>query len=144
MTLRIATLLLALAAAGCNGPFVMFPGGELAGEVAPAPSLPPGDYGTVQLETNPEEPYSVNVAYTMLGDRLYINAGDTETQWVKHMNENPEVRLRIDGVLFAATAERVTDPEEIAAFGQAWTDQSMFRRDPRELEKVWLYRFVTR
>lgn len=33
---------------------------------------------------------------------------------------------------------------EIAAFGKAWTDQSMFRRDPTQLDEVWLYRLVKR
>jgi hypothetical protein len=38
----------------------------------------------------------------------------------------------------------VTDEGEIAKFGKAWTDQSMFRRDPSELEEVWLYRLAPR
>jgi len=33
---------------------------------------------------------------------------------------------------------------EIARFARAWTDQSMFRRDPTGLEQVWLYRVVAR
>ncbi len=143
MTLR--TILLATAfTLGCNGPFVVFPGGALDGELSQPPAFSEGQYGTVQLETNPAEPYSVNLAYTILDEHVYINAGDTETQWVKNMEANPEVRMRIDGTLFAARAERVTEPAEIAHFGKAWTDQSMFRRDPKDLDQVWLYRFPTR
>jgi hypothetical protein len=141
LALTLAVLLVA-----CNGPTAVFPGGALDGETKPVPESWDfaGSYGTVQLETHPEDPYSVNIAYTVLDDRLYINAGDTETQWVKNMTANPLVRLRMDGALYELRAERITDADEIAAFAKAWTDQSMFRRDPTELEQVWLYRLVPR
>lgn len=141
-----AVLAVLAAASGCNGPIGLLPGGELEGEAKPAPSdwAFAGDYGTVQLETRPEEPYSVNIAYTVLDGRLYINAGDTETRWVKNLTVNSEVRLRMDGSLYDLRAERITDSPEIVAFAKAWTSQSMFRRDPTELEEVWLYRLAPR
>ena len=133
-------------AAACDGPFVVFPGGAISGEAAPAPARwsPDGDYGTCQLETRGDGPYSVNIAYTIDGGVLYVNAGDTETQWVKNMTADPDVRIRIDGKIYALRAERVDDAEEIRRFGRAWTAQSMFRRDPGELEQVRLYRLVAR
>jgi hypothetical protein len=141
-----ACLLLLSLVVACNGPFGLFSGGGLSGDPKPAPAdwSFAGDYGTAQLETLPEDPYSVNLAYTILDGRLYINAGDTETQWVKNMTLDPNVRLRLDGALYELRAERVSDPAEIAAFAKAWTDQSMFRRDPTELDQVWIYRLVTR
>ena len=101
MSVRLFSLLLVFSLSGCNGPFALLPGGRLDGEVEPVPSAWAfaGDYGIAQLETRPEEPYSVNIAYTVMEGHLYINAGDTETQWVKNMTVNPEVRLRVDGVL---------------------------------------------
>jgi len=146
VSIRSALLLLLFAAPGCNGPFVLLPGGELDGETGPAPSdwAFAGDYGTCQLETRPDDPYSVNIAYTVLDGQLYINAGDTETRWVQNIDVDPRVRLRVDGVLYELRAERVTDPVEIAKFGNAWTDQSFFRRDPAELSPVWVYRLVER
>jgi len=139
----ILTLLLAM---GCNGPFVVFPGGELDGRGEPAPESwsGMGESGTVQLETDPSEPYSVNVAYTVLDGRLYINAGDTETKWVKNILADPQVRLRLKGQVYDLRAERVTNTDEIKRFGKAWTAQSMFRRDPAELDQVWLYQLVGR
>ena len=75
------TLLLVFTASGCNGPLLVLPGGRLEGEVKPSPSdwSFAGDYGTVQLETRPEEPYSVNIAFTVIEGSLYVKAGNTET-----------------------------------------------------------------
>jgi len=141
-SLRTSTFALALLGLACGGPFGLMPGGELSGDVQPAPSdwSFAGDYGTAQLETDPAEPYSVNLAYTILDGIVYLNAGDTETQWVKNMNSNPAVRLRVEGSVYELRAERVTDAAEIQRFASAWTDQSTFRRDPTELEQVWIYR----
>jgi hypothetical protein len=146
MSFRFLASALALAAFGCNGPTGLLPGGRLDGDTRPAPSdwAFAGDYGTMQLETRPEEPYSVNLAYTIVGGTLYVNAGDTETQWVKNIAEDPRVRLRMGRALYDLRAERVTDAAEIAAFAVAWTDQSMFRRDPTDLDRVWIYRLVFR
>lgn len=143
VVLAVLALLISL---GCNGPFGLMAGGRLDGEVAPVPTdwALIGDYGTCQLETRPEEPYSVNIAYTVLNGQLYINAGDTETRWVQNIDVDPRVRLRVDGLLYELRAERVTDAAEIAKFGKAWTDQSYFRRDPAELSPVWVYRLVER
>jgi hypothetical protein len=146
VSFRLLALPLVFAALGCNGPFGLLAGGELDGKVRPAPTdwAFAGDYGTVQLETRPEDPYSVNIAFTILEGRLYINAGDTETQWVKNIASNPLVRLRMDEVLYDLRAERVMGEGEIAAFAGAWTSQSMFRRDPTGLDEVWIYRLVSR
>lgn len=146
MSVRFLSLLLALSLSGCDGPLLVLPGGQLDGALEPTPSnwTFAGDYGTVQLETRPDDPYSVNIAFTVIDGRLYINAGDTETQWVKNITASPLVRLRMNDALYDLRAERITDPAKIAAFGQAWTAQSMFRRDPAELAEAWVYRLVTR
>ena len=142
----IAFLLALFLTAGCNGPFGLMSGGKLDGEERSIPknwdSL--GTSGQMQLETNPQEPYSVNVNYTIVDGHMYVNAGDTETTWVKHIAANPAVRLRIDGAIYDLRAERVTDPKEIAHFGKVWTSQSMFMRDPSELGEVWVYRMEPR
>lgn len=143
---RLVSSLLAVVALACNGPFGLLPGGKLTGKPKPAPSdwNAVGKSGTVQLETRPEEPYSVNISYRLVDGALYINAGDTETQWAKNIATNPDVRLRVNGALYDLRAQRVTDPQEIARFGEAWTRQSMFLRDPTQFDEVWLYRLRSR
>lgn len=146
MALRIVTSLLALLAAACNGPFGLLPGGRLDGETRAVPAKWDhiGESGQMQLESRPGDPYSVNVNFTVMDGELYVNAGDTQTEWVKHIEADPNVRLRIDGVVYELRAERVTDSAEIARFGKAWTRQSMFLRDPTQFEEVWIYRMVPR
>ena len=130
----------------CGGPLGLFPGGKLAGSVQPPPAnwAGAGEYGLIELETRPDEPYSVNIAYTVVDGDLYANAGDTETQWVKNIAADPRVLIRMDDVIYPLTAERVTDADEIARFGRAWTRQGYFYRDPAELGEVWVYRLVPR
>ncbi len=146
MALRVLSLLGLLVTSGCNGPLGLFPGGRLGGETRGAPPdwSFAGEYGTAQLETRPEEPYSVNLAYTVLDGQLYVNAGGTQTRWVENMSANPLVRLRVEGTIYELRAERVTSDEEIAAFAEAWLGQSVFRRDPLGYDEVWIYRLVTR
>ena len=146
MFVRSIILGLSLLLAGCNGPLPFMSGGTLSGEEQPAPRTwaLAEDSGVAQLETRPEDPYSVNIAYTLMEGRLYINAGDTETAWVEKMEANPLVRLRISEVIYLLRAERVTDAGEISDFGKLWVAQSMFQRDPTKLEEVWIYRLVPR
>jgi len=146
MASRIVTSLLALLATACNGPLGLLPGGKLGGETRPVPATWDvlGESGQMQLESRPGDPYSVNVNFTVIDGELYVNAGDTETEWVKNIDADPNVRLRIAGALYDLRAVRVTDPAEIARFGEIWTKQSMFLRDPTQFDEVWVYRMVPR
>ena len=99
----VVALLFAL---GC-GPLVMVPGGELSGTVKPAPS----DWSftdsveTVQLETRPEDPYSVNVWGVAAGDAFYVASGRGESAaWAKHIAADPRVRLRVGEDLYELSA----------------------------------------
>lgn len=102
-----------------------------------------GESGIAEIETNPADPYSVTVAYTIVDGELYVNAGGEEKKWAKNSVEDPNVRLRVDGDIYELHAIRVTDPAEIARFGEAWT-RGWFRRDPTQYEEVWVFRLVER
>jgi hypothetical protein len=142
---RLLVLLCLLALAGCEGPTALFPGGALAGPVAPVPD---GfefarDAGTVQLETRPEDPYSVNIACSVVGGALYVSAGDNRAQWVENMEADPRVRMRIKGDIYELRAERVTDAAEMDAFAEEWL-KNAWARDPRSYDEVFVYRLTAR
>jgi hypothetical protein len=142
-TLVLSSLLLGLA--GC-GPTFVFPGGELDGEVAPTPSdwTFAADVTTIQLETRPTDPYSVNITCAVVDGRLYISAGDNYSQWAENIDADPNVRLRIEGAVYELRAVRVTNAAEMAGFATAWTDKVSFGRDPTELDEAFVYRLEPR
>ena len=139
-------LLLALALLpACGGPFAVFSGGALAGPVRSNPEsfAFARDAGTVQLETRPDDPYSVNIACAIVGDALYVSAGDNKSRWVENMEAEPAVRLRIRGDIYELNATRVTDDAEMRAFAAEWIKNS-WARDPLTLDEVWVYRLDAR
>jgi hypothetical protein len=101
------------------------------------------DAGTVQLETRPEDPYSVNIACAVVDEQLYVSAGENKSQWVKNMEAKPLVRLRIDGDVYELSAQRVTDRAEMDTFAVEWIKNS-WARDPRKLDEPWVYRLQAR
>ena len=139
----LATLVLVSA---CDGPFIFAAGGELRGTVRETPDRwqLPSASAVAQLETRPEAPYSINFTYVQLNGRLYVYAGDTQTNWVKHIEQNPLVRVRVQNEIYSVRAVRVLNTGELADFAAVWRDLSAFQRDPMNFEEVWLYRLEQR
>ena len=137
---------LSLLLVASEGPLFVTSGGQLRGVVQDAPAAWHFDQaaGFAQLETRPEDPYSINLAYVQLNGHLYVYAGDTRTNWVKHIEQNPLVRIRIDETIFPVRAVRVDDVAELRAFAAQWASRSMFQRDPMQFDEVWLYRLEGR
>lgn len=134
---RVTLLLALLALCACSGgPLPFLAGGKLDGPLKPTPaSFATVENGTtMQLETLPEKPYSVNVAAAIVGDALYVNAGNTRTQWVQNMEMTPLVRARIEGDVYELKARRVTDAKELDAVAASWLAMGAWARDPRKLE----------
>jgi hypothetical protein len=119
-------VMLAAAAAillgACSEPFIVFSGGALNGEAAD----PPGDWtildniDTVQLETQPDDPYSVNIWAAGIGADAYVATGDDGTTWTVHIEENRDVRLRIIDQIYPLEAVRVVDPTELHRVSMAY------------------------
>ena len=130
----------------CDDPFIFMSGGALSGTVSELPTSWQLEEGTglAQLETRAEDPYSINLAYVQLDGGFYFYAGDTRTNWVKHIEQNPLVRIRVGETIYPGRAVRVTSDQEIASFADIWVRGSMFQRDPRNFEEVWLYRLESR
>ena len=143
--LRIPLALCVLALVACGGPIATIPGGALDGPVKPAPSSWDfaRDAGTVQLETQPDDPYSVNIACAVVDDGLFISAGDNKSRWVENMEADPRVRMRINGDVYELAARRVTSDAEMDSFADEWIKNS-WARDPTTLDEVWVYRMEAR
>lgn len=79
---------------------------------------PPADWSAlahvqvVQLETRPAEPYSVNIWMVAVGPDIYIATGEDGTNWTGFIEDDPDVRLRIEDKVYELEASRVIDQQE--------------------------------
>ncbi len=144
--LPLLVLLLASPVVGCGGPFVLLPGGALEGETVP---LPDGwaftdEFKTIQLETLPADPYSVNIWVTAAGESLYVHAGASRATWVENMEKDPKVRLRVEDEIYELAAARVTGQDEFDRFSDAY--EKKYGRRPRNgnVAEAYLFRLGAR
>jgi hypothetical protein len=144
--MRVLVLTFALIGALACGPIIVIPGGALGGDVEPVPSdwSFTDEIKTVQLETSPEDPYSVNVWGVGVGRDFYIAAGSSTNAWAENIAQDDRVRLRIAGKIYEMRALRDDTPEARESFlaaaktkydfepdeEQAW-DAILFRLEPR-------------
>ena len=121
---RITLAGLLLLGLGCGEPMMMLPGGALSGTLEP----PPSDWKfsdvtkVVQLETRPDDPYSVNIWGVAVGHRFLIGSGSgMENAWARHIDEDPNVRLRVGTSLYELRAVMSKDPTDRERFLEAVT-----------------------
>ena len=140
------TFMLAASIAGCGGPFVLLPGGALEGSTVATPD----DWSftdavdTVQLETRPADPYSVNIWVIAIGKTLYVHAGANRSKWVENMEADPNVRLRVNDSIYELVASRVDAQEEFDRFSDAY-EQKYGRRPRNEnVAEAYLFRLAAR
>jgi hypothetical protein len=145
-TLLFVAFALAASVGGCGGPCLLLPGGALEGPTVPAPDgwSFTDEVGTVQLETRPPDPYSVNVWVIALGGNLYVHAGANRSRWVENMEADPDVRLRVNDSIYELTASRVKGQEEFDRFSDAY--EKKYGRRPRNenVTEAYLFRLVAR
>jgi hypothetical protein len=139
---------------GCE-PIGPIAGGQLRGPVDP---MPVADWSfaaseqTLGLETRPDDPYSVNVWFASIDERLYVAStvipGEeipTDRVWVANVEADARVRVGLGGRVIARRAERVLDPKEIGQVFSAY--EAKYGRKPgaRDPEReVWIYRLGAR
>ncbi len=132
MMLSRAALLIALlvtSALACGGPRLIFPGGELSGEVV---SEPVHDWSFltelfIDLETRPDDPYSVQLNYFVRDGRLYIDPAEGR-RWLEHIRADPRVRARFSAKIYPLRAVLVGRPGELEGFD---SDRFVYRLDSR-------------
>ncbi len=133
-------------AAGCEEPFIVFAGGALSGEVVEPPedwsSMDPMD--TVQLETQPDDPYSINIWIASVGKDLYVATGDDGTNWTEHLAEDPMVRLRADDQIYELRARPVLDRAERARVSKAYVGKYDLDEDDNWVMRGQIFRLDRR
>jgi hypothetical protein len=127
--------LLLLTLGGCAEPFIVLSGDSLRGEVIdPPPSWKEfSEVQVVQLETSPEDPYSVNIWTAAIGPDIYIATGADPTSWTEHLDINSDVRLRIGEQIYELEASPVTDPAERGRVGAEYV-----RKYDLDIEGNWV------
>ena len=129
MRSMLATSMLVLLSA-CSGPFLGLPGGQLQGAESPLDltSLP-ADATIIELETNPDDPYSVLIGFRVIDGQIYIDPA-AERRWYQNIVANPNVRLRFDGgqTIHPAIALEESNPQITQQFE---ADRIVLRLTPR-------------
>ena len=99
---------------------------------------------TVQLETRPADPYSVNIWVIALDPHLYVHAGANRSAWVENLEADPRARVRVDGTLYELTAARVAEQAEFDRFSDAY--EKKYGRRPRNenVGEAYLFRLGPR
>ncbi len=128
------------------------PMGPLAGHALSGTTTPPpadwtslGDVETVQLQTRPADPYSINIWGAAVGADYYIASGrGANTSWVGHIAADPDVVLRIGDALYDLRAVRVIDAEERARAGSAYAAKYDLQAQDADPDAAWLFRLDRR
>ena len=152
--IRFSSLLvIAVLFLGC--PLGPFSGGRLSGTEH---STPVADWSFVndvescQLETNPEDPHSINCWCYGSGSSVYVPSSmilgptqPTEREWVRNVEANPAVRLRVGKQVYDLRAVRVSDDAEYAEVLRALEEKYEAAPEDREAgREIWLYRMEAR
>ena len=139
------SIVVIVALTGCD-PMGPLPGGALAGEVNTLPDdwAMVEEIETVQLETNPDDPYSVNLWVVSLDSGLYIAAGGGETRWSKQISIDPKVRLRINHKIYELRASSVDNNEELEEVRRAYLDKYAMESDSAQFNDSRVFRLDQR
>ncbi len=113
---------------GCGGPFLVFPGGALRGEIVtePVSDWSFADDLFLDLEVRPSDPYSVELNYVLKDGELFIDPADGR-RWFDYLREDGRVRVRFGDKVYPGTAVQVGKPGEIEGFP---ADRYVYRIDP--------------
>lgn len=144
--MRFTFLAILLCSLLACGPLVMIPGGELTGETQAVPS----DWSfsdaveTVQLETRPADPYSVNIWGVGVDGDFYVASGKAGNAWARHIADDDNVRLRIGDAIYEMRAVREESPDARKQFLAAAKQKYDFEPDEDQTSEAVLFRLVAR
>lgn len=147
-------LALAFASQGCGGcgPIGPFSGGRLSGEGVAWPTDLSGiaAFEQAQLETNPDDPHSINIWFVTESGDLFLATSllrgpdePEERDWVRNVAADPRVRIRIDGLVYRARLKVLEDGEERARVFRAYLEKYP-DLDPSREDAARFFRVVPR
>ncbi|MFP6806519.1 MAG: hypothetical protein VB957_04970 [Pseudomonadales bacterium] len=119
----LSTLVFTLLLVSCSDPLIGIPGGELSGEIASPPAVWGNVPETIQLETRPSEPYSINIWSVGIEQSLYIATSEEGTNWTEFFTSDANVRVRIDGTVYPLAAVPIMDTNERNRVISAYTNK---------------------
>ncbi len=144
--MRMPTFLLAAVILLSSCEYLPFSSGALEGTVTQSPD----DWSEVakteiiQLETNPDEPYSVNLWICQVDADLYVYAGDSRAQWIENLEKNSAARLGVTGAIYELQGERIIDQELFDEFAECWNSKYGNYPRNRNANETYLVRLTTR
>jgi len=144
MRMRLLFILILLSTTGCD--LIPFSSGQLEGTL----TAPPSDWSEVasadviQLETQPNDPYSVKLWVIGKGPDLYVHAGANRANWVEHIDVDPNVRLLIGEALYELQAQRVETQSEFDAFADVYELKYGNRPRNENVGEAYLFRLLPR
>ncbi len=111
---------------------LVFPGGALSGEVV---TEPVDDWSFVSepfldLETTPDDPYSVQINYIVRDGKLYIDPAE-DRHWFEYLKADPNLRVRFADKVYPVTAVLVGKPGELEGFDP---DRYVYRLNSRVID----------
>lgn len=128
-TRLVLTILASVGLSGCGGPVGPFSGGRLSGEQAvwPADWGPLAEVEEIQLETGPDDPYSVNLWMVVIDGDPYVVSSllmgtddPEERRWVRNVERDDRVRVRVGGVVHPGRAVAVDEAAVTARVFEAF------------------------
>src|SRR5262245_50826069 len=129
-----------------DGPIGPFKGGPFrAGEPAPAPADWSVDTAanTLELEVSGAG-VSVTTWLAVLDGALFVPCGLCESKrWAQEVLRDGDVRVRLDGKLYALRATRVLDPATLARVAPVLADK-YHSRPEAFLDRTWLFALAPR
>ena len=139
-------ILMALCILGaCSEPVIMIPGGKLAGDVAEAPRTWSSVPETIQVEMQPEKPYSINIWSAGLEEDLYVATGEGGTRWSEILESgNNLVRVRFGATIYELKAAKVTDSYEREQVNQAYIAKYDLEKEGDWVETGLIFRLDRR
>jgi hypothetical protein len=143
--MRIFTVvILATLLVSCSEPRSMIPGGQLSGEVFSTPLTWVDVPETIQVETRPSDPYSINIWGVGIGQHLYIATSDSGTTWSDFINTDSDIRARIGFSLYELSATSITDPVERSRVAAAYVSKYELDKDDNWVDVGLIFRLDRR